>query len=104
MSLIGNIEDFPDNDTRSIEVGPLPLLVVKRGGELFIYENNCPHTRETLDPMGGPVISPDGLLLHCQRHSAEFITETGECVSGPCLGERLNPVAFTLSNGDIYLD
>jgi nitrite reductase/ring-hydroxylating ferredoxin subunit len=104
MSLIGNIEDFADNSSRSIQADYLALLVVKRAGQLFLYENKCPHTQDTLDPMGGSVASADGLLIHCQRHAAEFITDTGECVAGPCLGESLSPVAFTLSNGDIYLD
>jgi nitrite reductase/ring-hydroxylating ferredoxin subunit len=104
MSLIGNIEDFADNSSSSIQADYLALLVVKRAGQLFLYENKCPHTQDTLDPMGGSVTSDDGLLIHCQRHAAEFITDTGECVAGPCQGESLSAVAFTLSNDDIYLD
>lgn len=104
MSLIGNLSDFADNSTRSIEVDQRALLVAVRAGQLFIYENNCPHTRETLDPEGGSVATADALLLECQRHAAQFVTETGECVAGPCLGEHLQAVAFTLSGGDIYLD
>jgi nitrite reductase/ring-hydroxylating ferredoxin subunit len=104
MSRIGNIEDFAENSSSSIQVGYLALLVIKRAGQLFLYHNKCPHTQDTLDPMGGSVASDDGLLIHCQRHAAEFITDTGECVAGPCQGESLSAVAFTLSNGDIYLD
>jgi nitrite reductase/ring-hydroxylating ferredoxin subunit len=104
MSRIGNIADFADNSTSSIQVDYLVLLIMKRGESVFIYENKCPHILDTLDPEGGSVASPDGLLIHCQRHGAEFLSDTGECVSGPCLGESLIPVAFTLSSGDIYLD
>jgi len=104
MSRIGNIEDFADNSTCGIQVDYLELLVVKRAGQLFLYQNKCPHTQDTLDPMGGSVASDDGLLIHCQRHAAQFITDTGECVAGPCQGESLTSVPFTLSNGDIYLD
>lgn len=104
MSLIGNIEEFPSPSTSSREVNGLKLLVVRRAEQLFVYLNNCPHTRETLDPLGDSVASPDGLLIHCQRHGAEFIADSGECVAGPCLGESLTPIAFTLSRGDIYLD
>jgi len=104
MSLIGNLRDFPDNSTRSIKMDHRELLVARRAGQLFIYENNCPHTRETLDPMGGSLATSGGLLIQCQRHAAEFITDTGECVSGPCQGEALNAISFTLSNDDIYLD
>ena len=104
MSRIGNIEDFADNSTISVQVDYLLLLLCKRGEELFIYENKCPHVLDTLDPEGGSVVSSDGLLIHCQRHGAEFLSHNGECVAGPCLGESLSPIGFTLSNGDIYLD
>jgi len=104
MSRIGNIEDFEDNKTTSLQVDYLFLLLLRRGEELFIYENKCPHVLDTMDPQGGSLASPDGLLIHCQRHGAEFLSHTGECVAGPCQGESLNVIAFTLSNGDIYLD
>lgn len=104
MSLIGHLGDFPDNSTRSIQSGDLAVLVVRRAGQLFLYENRCPHTRETLDPDGGSLATEDGLLIECQRHAAQFIAETGECVAGPCPGERLNAIPFTLSEGAIYLD
>lgn len=104
MSLIGKFEDFPDNSTSSISVDQRALLLVKRAGDLFIYDNRCPHTGESLDPMGGSVASTDGLLIQCQRHAAQFVSDTGECVAGPCQGEQLEIVPFTLSRGDIYLD
>ena len=104
MSLIGNLRDFPDNSTSSLNIDSREILVARQSGELFIYENNCPHTRETLDPMGGSVATNGGLLIQCQRHAAEFIAATGECVSGPCQGEALTAIAYTLSNDDIYLD
>lgn len=104
MSRIGHIEDFPDNSACSVAAGPLSLLVVRRAGRVFLYENRCPHTRETLDPSGGSLATGDGLLIECQRHAAQFIADTGECVAGPCQGERLHAVPFTLSEGSIYLD
>ena len=104
MSLIGHIDDFPDPSATGRQVNGFELLVIRRSGQVFLYLNNCPHTRETLDPLGDNIASPDALLIHCQRHGAEFIADSGECVAGPCLGESLTPVAFTLSQGDIYLD
>ena len=104
MSRIGNIEDFTDNRTTSLRSDSGDLLVFKRGEQLFIYENKCPHVLDTLDPEGGSLASPDGLLITCQRHGAQFLSHSGECVGGPCLGESLSSIAFTLSKGDIYLD
>jgi nitrite reductase/ring-hydroxylating ferredoxin subunit len=104
MSRIGHIDDFQDNASASVQVGSRPLLVVRKAGELFLYENRCPHAGTALDPMGGSVAAADGLLLVCQHHGAEFLSHNGECVAGPCLGESLQPVPFTLAGGDIYLD
>lgn len=104
MSHIGSIEDFPANSATGVQVEGRALLVVNRAGNFFLYDNSCPHTRETLDPMGGSVASDDGLLLRCQRHAAEFLSETGACVAGPCQGEHLEPVPFTLAGTDLYLD
>jgi len=104
MSHIGHIDQFDDNATSSLSADFRQLLLVKRNGELFIYENSCPHTRESLDPMGGSIADDAALLITCQRHAAEFLSHTGECVAGPCQGDALTPVPFTLSNGDIYLD
>ena len=95
---------IPENSTASLTLEGRSLLLVNSGGELFLYENNCPHTRETLDPMGGSTSDETGSLIHCQRHAAEFLASSGECVAGPCMGEFLTPVAFTAVNGEIYLD
>jgi nitrite reductase/ring-hydroxylating ferredoxin subunit len=104
MSLIGELTEFSTPGSYGVNVNGRPLLVVNARGEYFVFENRCPHTQETLDPMGGSVASEDGLLLQCQRHAAQFIATTGECVGGPCLGEQLAPVPFTLAPDALYLD
>jgi nitrite reductase/ring-hydroxylating ferredoxin subunit len=92
------------NTSRSVTVDGRNLILADSGGQLFAYDNLCPHASETLDPMGGSVSSDDGQLLRCQRHGAEFLVTTGECVSGPCLGEQLTPVAVIAVDGTVYLD
>lgn len=103
MNPIASLDNLPDNDTQSISVGERSLLLVRAAGRLFIYENRCPHMRKTLDPDGGSLASGGGLLIQCQRHAAEFIANTGECVAGPCLGEALTTVPFTLTGNDVFL-
>ncbi|WP_439107273.1 Rieske (2Fe-2S) protein [Congregibacter sp.] len=95
---------MPDNSSRSVTLEGRPLVLAKRRGEFFLFENNCPHAHETLDPLGGSLSDESGDLLRCQRHGAEFLTQTGECVAGPCQGEALTPVAFTIAADQIYLD
>ena len=92
------------NTSKSVTVEGRNRILVDRGGELFLYENNCPHAQETLDPLGGNLSDEGGELFHCQRHGAEFIASTGECVAGPCMGEHLTVVPFTAVEDAIYLD
>jgi nitrite reductase/ring-hydroxylating ferredoxin subunit len=99
-----DISALQDNSSFGISVEGRNLLVARRGDNIYLYENRCPHTSETLDPEGGSVSNADGGLMTCQRHAAQFITETGECVAGPCLGEALVPVAFTHHENTLYLD
>ncbi|EAQ97324.1 Rieske (2Fe-2S) protein [Congregibacter litoralis] len=98
------VEEMTDNSSQSVTLEGRSLILVKRRDEFFLFENNCPHTRETLDPLGGSLSDDSGDLIHCQRHGAEFLVQTGECVGGPCMGESLTPVAFTIAAGQIYLD
>jgi len=104
MTAIGKLADFEPESTTSIRVNNDDILLVRHGDNLFLYRNLCPHAMDTLDPLGTSVLAADGLLLHCQRHGAEFQTDTGLCVAGPCLGEKLQAIAFTLAEGVIYLD
>ena len=99
-------DGFPlaDNSSMSVTVDGRPYLLLRRRGELLLYENRCPHTGDTLDPMGGSVVDTGGELITCQRHAAQFLASSGECVGGPCLGEHLAAVAFTAVGGQIYLD
>jgi nitrite reductase/ring-hydroxylating ferredoxin subunit len=101
-----SFDDYPlaAGESRSVTVEGRPFLLLRRGETLLLYENRCPHTGETLDPMGGSVLGDGGELITCQRHGAQFLAGSGECVGGPCLGERLQPVAFTAVAGEIYLD
>ena len=96
--------ELAENSSRSVTIEGRPLILARHGGERFLYANLCPHAAETLDPLGGNLSNEAGDLLRCQRHGAEFLTHTGECVAGPCMGEYLEAVAFTAVGDDIYLD
>ena len=100
------IDDYPlERDTStSVTVDGRQFLLLRRGEELLLFENRCPHTGESLDPMGGSILEARGELIVCQRHGAQFLSSSGECVSGPCQGEWLVPVPFTAVDGLIYLD
>lgn len=100
-------KDVPESSERIVEgamaLGPsasLPVLLpdgtaaflVRRGEGFVAYENRCPHWGVDLDLGFGDFVDPRTDLIACRNHLAEFDPDTGLCVSGPCVGERLRPL------------
>jgi nitrite reductase/ring-hydroxylating ferredoxin subunit len=82
------------------------LFVVRWHGELHAWRNACPH----ID--GAPMAwrkdayrNADGSRIVCHAHGAQFLPDTGLCVSGPCLGKKLTPVQiFVETDGDLFVE
>jgi len=101
------LKDLADPDSRGFERpgpdGPEACFLVRRGERVYAYRNRCPHTGATLEWRPDRFLTADGELIQCGLHGALFLIETGECVRGPCLGQRLTPVPIVLSAGQIWL-
>lgn len=73
----------------------LSAFVIKFEDRLHAYENRCPHLGIELDWVPGQFFDDEQALLVCSTHGARFKPDTGQCVSGPCVGQsltRLDPV------------
>lgn len=79
------------------------VLVVRKHGVLRAYENSCPHLGTPLNFLPGRFFDRDGEHLLCATHGALFRIEDGLCISGPCLGRNLRPLAIHIENGAIIL-
>jgi nitrite reductase/ring-hydroxylating ferredoxin subunit len=67
------------------------------------YLNVCPHQGRRMDYAPDQfLLSPSGTLI-CPAHGAEFRTEDGFCINGPCRGARLQPVALREDNTNASL-
>ena len=64
-------------------------FVLRWQGEFFAYQNLCPHWSAPLDEYGDGLFSHGSNALICQTHGALFEPHSGECVSGPCVGDKL---------------
>jgi nitrite reductase/ring-hydroxylating ferredoxin subunit len=80
------------------------LIVLRAEGMLHVYVNRCPHRGTELDWVPGRFLDPCGKHLHCATHGALFRPDTGECVAGPCRGQALEAVPFTVREGRVVLD
>ncbi len=79
------------------------LFAVRQGSAVFVYVNSCPHIGTPLDWMPDRFLSADGSRIVCATHGAEFRISDGECLRGPCFGERLEPVVTHIKDGTIYV-
>jgi nitrite reductase/ring-hydroxylating ferredoxin subunit len=73
------------------------IFVVRTDGVLRGWRNACPHIDGA--PMAwrkDAYLNAEGSRIVCSAHGAEFLPETGLCVSGPCLGRSLVSVPLTL--------
>ena len=100
------ISDIPENGAKGFP-GPdgafTGLVAVRRGDNVYLYENACPHIGTPLDWTPDRFLSRDGCHLICATHGALFDIPTGACISGPCLGDRLTQVAFSVRDGDVLV-
>jgi len=99
------LEDIQDGQAIGLTFGSgvqqINILVARRGNEVFAYRNACPHVGSPLDWQPDKFMSPDGSMLQCATHGAQFRIKDGVCVHGPCKGKRLKPLAVRLRHGEV---
>lgn len=96
------LDELPDGAARGFGPGPggfTGLFAVRRGEQVFVYVNSCPHIGVPLDWAPDRFLSTDGSRIVCSTHGAEFTIETGLCTHGPCLGDRLEGVMIEIKDG-----
>lgn len=103
MTRLIPIHHIEEDSSKGIELDDKSLFAVKKDGQLFLYENRCPHLGVELNWREDQFLDGDGVLIQCATHGALFLIESGECVAGPCLGATLTEVPFTVVDGHISL-
>ncbi|GAN79233.1 Rieske (2Fe-2S) protein [Acidocella aminolytica] len=103
---LGVLADVPEGGA----VGLAPsgnddkVIALKRGDKLFLYKNDCPHNHRPLELKRHHFLSPGGAHITCFAHSAHFSPETGLCFAGPCAGQSLTAVPFSVIDGEIWAE
>ena len=83
-------EDLPEGKLKRVLYKETPLLLVRRGGEVYALAETCAH-------LGGPLAEGklEGDTVVCPWHASRFTLESGEVVDGPsafpqpCLKTRI---------------
>lgn len=79
-------------------------FLIKRNDELLAYYNECPHIGIALDWDDNDFFNTDCSHLVCKNHGAEFVSETGDCVSGPCVGTTLKTISIKIEDNIIFAE
>ncbi len=105
-TLLFNISAFPDHGGKDIsfqkEDKLTKILLQKSDDQIYAYLNNCPHAGTPLNMLNDKFLDFSGSQLLCKTHGARFRISDGECVSGPCKGDYLTPVAIRVEGDFIY--
>ncbi|MCF6288973.1 MAG: Rieske (2Fe-2S) protein [Proteobacteria bacterium] len=82
--------------------GLISIMLLKQNNQYIAYKNFCPHQGRRLDYVAGKfLLTPNGNIL-CPTHGAEFNPQSGLCISGPCVGESLQPVTIKTNEESIF--
>ena len=97
-------DELPEAQSRGFDVEDMQLFAVRKGGEVFVYRNRCPHRGVPLEWKADQFLDPSASLIQCARHGALFLIESGECVAGPCEGQTLRPIGSHEDGEGIWVD
>ena len=103
MDQIYSIDAIPEGESRGLQHGEHHLIAIKKDGQLHLYLNRCPHRGIPLEWLPDQFLDLDRAFIQCSTHGALFQIETGECIQGPCQGQSLTPIPFSIKDGTIYL-
>jgi len=81
----------------------VPLLALRRGAEVRVFHNVCPHAGRRLEVAPGRFIIDAGTVM-CAAHGACFTIPAGDCIAGPCRGQRLREVPSEVRDGALWVD
>ena len=79
------------------------VLAVRKGHQIFVYINSCPHIGTPLDFHSGKFLSREKKHILCSTHGALFEIENGHCIFGPCRNSYLEAVSVVVIDGDVLI-
>lgn len=104
MIVLCHVDDIAEQSSKGLTYGESELFAVKKDGQLYLYQNHCPHLGVELNWQEDQFLDMDCALIQCSTHGALFLIEDGECVAGPCLGQALTAITFQLINDQLCIE
>lgn len=76
-------------------------FVLRQGEAVRGFVDSCPHAGWPLSGLPDRYLTRDDRHILCAGHGALFRLD-GECVAGPCVGERLSDWPVEIRNGEVF--
>jgi nitrite reductase/ring-hydroxylating ferredoxin subunit len=104
LKYLCNSDQLAEGTSRGFDIDGVKLLAVRRSGQVYVYENNCPHRGIPLEWQPDRFLDDSASLIQCATHGALFLIESGECIAGPCEGKSLNAIAASENAQGIWVN
>lgn len=105
--VVCELADLDDPGCKEFSIGsgtwPFRGFVVRKGDEVFAYQNYCMHVGHPLNWQPDSFLTADRRQIVCASHGAIYEIESGVCVAGPCPGKVLRAVAVENRNGVVVV-
>lgn len=107
--ILCNLDQLEEPGSRGFELEsadaelPVGILVVRKGGQVFAYRNQCPHTGVALEWVPHQFLDLDSQFIQCATHGALFKVEDGYCVRGPCAGDSLTSLPVRVEDNAVIV-
>jgi nitrite reductase/ring-hydroxylating ferredoxin subunit len=106
----GRASELRRGQTWLVALPPLPwdmhreaIVLRDDGDRVRAYLNRCKHLPVPLDGGTRELFDSTKRFLLCGTHGALYELATGFCISGPCRGKELTPIAIEERDGDLLL-
>ncbi|PPE71300.1 Rieske 2Fe-2S domain-containing protein [Caldimonas thermodepolymerans] len=77
-------------------------FVLRFDGRPVAYVNRCAHVPAEMDWQPGEFLDDSREWIVCSIHGAVYDPRDGQCVGGPCMGQRLIPLQVEERDGKVY--
>lgn len=103
MNEVCHRDSIAEQESKGFKINGYSLFVVKMDGQIHVYENSCPHLGINLEYQEDQFLDVEKRFIQCANHMALFEIENGNCISGPCTGQSLTKIPFSINADGMIL-
>ena len=96
--------DIPEGGAKGFEINGKKIVACNYRENIYIYENSCPHRSIPLEWQPDQFLDYEKTFIQCATHGALFKIDTGVCIAGPCVDDKLNKISFIQEGEQILVE